>query len=73
MKNSSSHNHITETDRGQGPEFSTECPAFLSGHFQQLHNFSGISIEVINERGYESILGSPGCFFSLAQPQGREY
>ncbi|MDP2989687.1 MAG: bifunctional DNA primase/polymerase [Kiritimatiellota bacterium] len=36
--------------------FSKECPSLLTHHFQQLHNGSGISVEVIRERGYKSVL-----------------
>lgn len=37
--------------------FSKEVPALLFTHFQQLHEGSAISIEVIKERQYESTLG----------------
>jgi putative DNA primase/helicase len=37
--------------------FSKEVPALLCAHFQHLHEGSGISVEVIKERQYESTLG----------------
>lgn len=37
--------------------FAKECPSLLSHHFDQLHVGSGISVEVIKERGYKSVLG----------------
>ncbi len=40
-----------------GDVFSKEVPSLLAEHFEQLHHESGISIEVIKERGYESLLG----------------
>lgn len=40
-----------------GDVFSKEVPSLLAEHFEQLHHESGISIEVIKERGYESVLG----------------
>ena len=59
-------------DGSQEAVFSTECPALLAGHFQQLHSGSGISVGVINERGYESVLGGKRLAelgFSKAQQQ----
>lgn len=41
----------------RGDVFSKEVPSLLAEHFEQLHHESGISIEVIKERGYESVLG----------------
>ena len=35
--------------------FSSECPQLLRRHFDHLHAGSGISIEVINDRGYRSV------------------
>ena len=48
---------LTETISrlGAGP-FSLECPNLLQHHLDHLHA-SGISDEVIKERGYESVLG----------------
>jgi hypothetical protein len=40
-----------------GDVFSKEVPSLLAEHFEQLHHESGISVEVIKERGYESVLG----------------
>ncbi|MFH0768344.1 MAG: phage/plasmid primase, P4 family [Chloroflexota bacterium] len=37
--------------------FSKEVPTLLSTHFEQLHNDSAISIDLIKERQYESTLG----------------
>jgi len=37
--------------------FSKEVPSLLSTHFEQLHEGSAISIDVIKERQYESTLG----------------
>ena len=37
--------------------FSKEVPELLGGHFSHLHTGSGISVEVILERGYKSLLG----------------
>lgn len=37
--------------------FSKEVPVLLSAHFQQLHDGSAISVDVIKERQYESTLG----------------
>ena len=47
-------------DQEQGKDqrpFSSEVPELLEHHFEQLHNGSGISVDVIKERGYESVLG----------------
>ncbi len=41
----------------RGDVFSKEVPSLLAEHFEQLHHESGISVEVIKERGYESVLG----------------
>jgi hypothetical protein len=38
--------------------FSKEVPELLQEHFKQLHERSGISVEVIKARGYCSILGA---------------
>lgn len=40
-----------------GSIFSKEAPDLLEGHFSHLHTGSGISVEVILERGYRSLLG----------------
>ena len=45
----------TATRPGAGP-FSVECPNLLQHHLDHLRD-SGISDEVIRERGYESVLG----------------
>lgn len=50
--------------------FSEEVPALLTTHFQQLHEGSSISIDVIKERQYESTLGKKRLAdlgFSLSQ------
>jgi len=46
---------ITATPPSVGP-FSVECPNLLQHHLGHLRG-SGISDEVIRERGYESVLG----------------
>ena len=38
-----------------GP-FSSEVPSLLQSHFETLHQGSGISVEVIRERGYRSVI-----------------
>lgn len=40
-----------------GSIFSKEAPDLLEDHFRHLHEGSGISMEVILERGYRSLLG----------------
>ena len=57
MPNSSKHNDKQEPQQSQETVFSRECPSLLTHHFQQLHDGSGISVDVIKERGYESVLG----------------
>jgi len=57
VEDSSPDNDKSETKQSQGTVFSKECPSLLSHHFDQLHVGSGVSIEVIKERGYESVLG----------------
>ena len=39
------------------PVFSSEAPELLNTHFDHLHRGSGISVDVMRERGYVSILG----------------
>ena len=39
------------------PVFCEALPELLSEHFRHLHEGSGISLEIIKERGYRSILG----------------
>ena len=66
--------------------FSSECPQLLQSHFDQLHKGSGISIKVINERGYRSIStktdladagfapsqqNSPGILMPVHGPEGK--
>lgn len=73
----------TAAHPGAGP-FSVECPNLLQHHLDHLHT-SGISDEVIKERGYESVLGkkrladlgfssaqqrAPGILFPLHAPDG---
>jgi len=55
MQNSSRDNNIPGQDKGQAP-FSSEVPELLEHHLEHLKS-SGISIEVIRERGYKSALG----------------
>lgn len=55
--NSSGHNDKQELRESQETVFSKECPSLLTHHFQQLHDGSGISVDAIKERGYESVLG----------------
>ena len=50
--------------------FSDAVPQLLVHHFDQLHHFSSISVDVINERGYKSVLGKEefvGLGFSARQ------
>ena len=66
---SSTDNINQKQGKGQGP-FSSEVPELLEHHFKQLHNGSGISVEVIKERGYQSVLGKTAlkeAGFSKAQ------
>jgi hypothetical protein len=85
MTNSSIDNDTTKTGHGQGV-FSSECPALLAEHFRHLHDGSGISTEVIRERGYESVMGTkrlsdlgfskpqqrtPGILMPIWSPTGR--
>ena len=54
----------------QNATFSPEVPDLLERHFQQLHLGSGISVDVIRERGYGTILGKAelrSLGFSMAQ------
>jgi len=37
--------------------FSDAVPQLLVHHFDQLHHGSSISVDMINERGYKSVLG----------------
>jgi len=39
------------------PTFSQQLPSLLQHHFEQLHIQSGIVVDVIKERGCESVLG----------------
>ncbi len=55
MPNSSDVNNTPGQDKGKGP-FSSEVPELLEHHLEHL-KASGISIEVIRERGYKSVLG----------------
>lgn len=65
--------------------FSSEVPALLQTHFDQLHLGSGIAVEIILERGYRSVLGkkqladlsfskaqqrTPGLLIPLHAPDG---
>lgn len=54
---STSTNSINDSKRESQEVFSKECPTLLTHHFEQLHKGSAISIDVIKERGYESVLG----------------
>ena len=53
--NSSNTNNIPRQGKGQAP-FSSEVPELLEHHLEHLKS-SGISIKVIRERGYRSVLG----------------
>jgi len=55
--NSSTNKDKGEPRQSQDTVFSKECPSLLTHHFEQLHVGSGISIDVIKERQYESTLG----------------
>ena len=47
----------SSSPQSQASPFSEEVPALLTPHFQHLHDGSGISSDVIKERGYKSVLG----------------
>ncbi|MBA7648307.1 hypothetical protein ES703_56092 [subsurface metagenome] len=58
MNRSTSNSINANHDKSQEMTvFSKECPALLTHHFEQLHKGSAISIDVIKERGYKSVLG----------------
>jgi hypothetical protein len=47
----------TETMEVTSDIFSDAVPKLLVHYFDQLHHGSSISVDVINERGYKSVLG----------------
>ncbi|MDP2729557.1 MAG: DUF3854 domain-containing protein [Dehalococcoidales bacterium] len=46
-----------QNENGVKPVFSEAIPELLTAHFRQLNEDSGISVDVIKERGYRSLLG----------------
>ena len=69
--NSSNTNNIPEQEKGQGP-FSSEVPELLEHHLEHL-KASAISVDVVRDRGYQSVLGKarvPGILIPLHGPDG---
>ena len=76
-----------QDENGARSVFSEALPELLANHFRHLNEGSGISIEVIKERGYRSLLGkselekldftpaqqrSPGILIPLWSVDGKE-
>ena len=76
-----------QDENGARSVFSEALPELLSDHFRHINEGSGISLEVIKERGYRSLLGkseleklgftpaqqrSPGILIPLWSVDGKE-
>jgi hypothetical protein len=68
----STTNNTSGGPEGQEAAFSKECPSLLNHHFDQLCIGSGISVDIIQARGYRSVLEKKELValgFSRAQQQ----